>query len=485
MILAVCILFRLASSLRLITLPPLDKKGNGIFIKNDSQKLKLERVSLTNISDMYVVVHSRKIYFYNRGSYYGFGYDSDNITLKLMPVPVGKVHYFTQEITDRPRPRRARWSRVVRGDRDDSGIKTVRATKMVSEKETLEEDSTTRAQMYIRTKASGGRCGVEDRSDEKACDAEDTKPKENYGTLLKSLGEILQSYKRPVQRSAEVQEKDIESDSETLGGHSLDIVIEMVDQKEKAFTLKNERNMCVTYFQKSFIMAACTKSKRQMFKLVDAEDVADRFKKPTKSATGFDDIESEESSSSEEKPVKKLHELGIKKHRRLSGAKAREKKKKGRKPVEDSDKSYAPSSTSVQTSSADSGETRPAEKRLEPDFSASNPVLPKAVPMPRRIDEYCRDMYNRSGGQIDRLPKECLAFFGFKQTSPPMFRRAVKFPIPAPQRLSTAMKVSKDITPKVVENNPKEPSSAMTAEQQNINVIERLERALGTDMFLK
>lgn len=515
MILAIHIFVRMISSLRLITLPPLDRKGDGIFIKNDNLKLKLERVSPSSILDMYVVVHSRKVYFYNRGSYYGFGYDSDNVKLKLIPVPVGKVHYFTQEIADRPRPRRTRWGRVVVRDGDDpNAVKTIRTIKSISEKETLEEDSTSRVRnpsYILRSRVPDERYVEEEPKYEKVYDTGITRPKTDYNTLFKSLGEILQSYKGPAQKTADTQ-KDIESDSEMLDSQSLDIGIEMVDQKEKTFVLKNGRNLCVTYFQKSFIMTACAKSKRQTFKLVEAENVASRFKRPTRKSnvSVFDDIVSKEesSSSSEEKSARGFYEVANKKiseklrEKLGTGLGPKKGKKNGKskeskksKPKEDSETgSHTPSSTSVQPqeSSAESGDanqTRSKRPNPEPS-SAPGPTLPKLVPTPRRLDEYCRDMYRRSMGQVNRLPEECQVFFGFRTPAPlPAFKRTIRFPISAPRsaRLSAVSKLPKNAVPKAVEETkPKsEPVPATTTEQQNINVIERLERALGTDMFFK
>ncbi len=87
---------KLFYSFRLLTFPPLDHSKNdlnndfGVFIKNQDLKLKLEMVDEENIIDMYVVVHNRKILFYNKGNYFGFGYDTDGITLKLIPIGIGK-----------------------------------------------------------------------------------------------------------------------------------------------------------------------------------------------------------------------------------------------------------------------------------------------------------------------------------------------------------------------------------------------------------
>lgn len=532
MIFAICSFLRLASSLRLVTLPPLDKKGDGIFIKNDSLKLKLERVNQSNILDMYVVVHSRKVYFYNRGSYYGFGYDSDNVALKLVPVPVGKVHYFTQETIDQPRPKRTRWRRAVKRNGDDSNtsVKTIKTIKYTSEKEALEDESTSHvanAPYFLRSRAPGEGCSTGDEVKcEKVHDAGSPGPRADYGTLFKNLGEILRGYKNPVQRAVDTREKDIESDSEMLDSRSLDIEIEMVNQREKTFVLKNGRNLCVTYFQKLFIMAACTKSKRQTFKLVEAEDVASRLKGPAegRNVSAFDDIvmkEESSSSSSEEKSAgeffeaanKKINEKlrerlgGGSKHKKSKEVKVKTKDakevKKGKhkdakrnKHKEDSEvRSHAPSSTSVapQEPSSENSEVSKTKSNKHPEpepSSVANPTLPKFVPMPRRIDEYCRDMYNRSMGQINRLPEECLVFFGFRMPAPlPAFKRTARFPVSIPQgsRVLKVSKLPKGPILKVAEDiKPKsEPLPAATAEQQNINVIEKLERALGTDTFFK
>ena len=53
----------------------------------------------------------------------------------------------------------------------------------------------------------------------------------------------------------------------------LDLRISTVDRKKKTFVLKNDRNFCMTYCEKVLILSECKKTKRQVFKLVDADTV--------------------------------------------------------------------------------------------------------------------------------------------------------------------------------------------------------------------
>ncbi|ELA42034.1 uncharacterized protein VICG_00881 [Vittaforma corneae ATCC 50505] len=81
---------------RLLTLDQVYEKQKDMFIMNSESNLKIQKVDTLNITNFYVVLHSRKIFFYTKGSYYGFIYDNDNVKLKLGPASINTVQYFTQ-----------------------------------------------------------------------------------------------------------------------------------------------------------------------------------------------------------------------------------------------------------------------------------------------------------------------------------------------------------------------------------------------------
>lgn len=608
--------------LRLITLPPLEKRGNGIFLKNQDLNIKLEKVTESNIMDMYVVVHNRKIFFYNKGSYHGFGYDEDNVSLKLNPISLGKINYFSQDNDDQ-RLRIVRWGDLIKKSKSGSNeanpisksfksdishentdypeiiIKThapaksgdnentERKVRTISSKHVLEEENSPRIEQGIEiiggysdydlnkkkyddgkyertpryTKSKIGSCLFSEKNCEwvkddynKRHDDRQTKTDE-YGSILRNLGEMLKNYQGPKpdqtkkpERKEEVYKKplkeDIQSDSEMLDVKTLDISISTVDKKNKTFVLKNKNNLCVTYYQGMFIMTACTNSKKQIFKLVNAEDVAKKLspkkekqdspenKEKADSNGTKDDTElsgeadrinvpdpKDEADDNAKKEKKEEPKKTKKKNqkKRPKNKKSKKGRKKGKKKSESSEKEEDTSSSESEES--ESKEKEPPkknkkkkkhrskktpdesafQKQPQPEFEDSKSNYnPNYAPRqfnrpnqmnnqpPRRLEEYCRDLYNKAYGQINKLPPECRNLYGFRgPVNPVSLKTTIKVPIKTPGKPNLKIKVPQ----KFIQKSQPEPKSEVdninskTPEQQNNNLIAKLEKALGTDSF--
>lgn len=269
-------------SFRLLTLDQLYEKTGDTFIMNYKESPKLAKVNMENMPLFYVVLHSRKLLFYTKGLYYGFSYDSDNIKLKLGEVNVSKIEYYTQDIA------------ILEKDDDDNNIGKGRTIKV------LKWDD------LIKNKGKDKKLDDNIEDDIKNITVKHKKEELSYPTRIINRKEEI-SYRRPIYKESckdsigtdshydvkyikapeenknnhinnnkkphKKDSNEIESDSEMLDSKLIDIQVETINKDKKTFVLKNKNNSCVTYFEKSFILAECRKSKRQIFKLVNVEDV--------------------------------------------------------------------------------------------------------------------------------------------------------------------------------------------------------------------
>lgn len=124
----------------------------------------------------------------------------------------------------------------------------------------------------------------------------------DYQVFLKNLAQSYNFLENPLAPSEnkstinipehrkELKDPDgIESDSEELKPNYLNFYLSYVNKDKKKFNLKKDNNICITYYKKSFIMAACSKSRRQVFELVDASKIAVNMNKSK--ATAYNDDE--------------------------------------------------------------------------------------------------------------------------------------------------------------------------------------------------
>lgn len=108
MVLLLAILLSGILSYRLLYLPQLESTGllpgsvNRHYVLNDSGNLALSTPSMKTIPGMYVVIHHRRLYFYNGGKYYDFSFAPDGVEAILVPVDVlADIQHFTQELVEK------------------------------------------------------------------------------------------------------------------------------------------------------------------------------------------------------------------------------------------------------------------------------------------------------------------------------------------------------------------------------------------------
>lgn len=493
--------------LRLLTLDQIYEKQKDMFIMNSKSILKIQKVDTLNITNFYVVLHSRKIFFYTKGSYYGFIYDNDNIKLKLSPVSMGKVQYFSQDVgpTDIEEKVPTRSIKVLKWDdlikkrngeaKDDpTGIDSdsikndaigdnMSKGKGLVEKEhvdrlslrhrmpmpstspgsvrKLEDSKTYEDAGYSIALASKGVSKNYRRTDDEECDVLKPschKPKDllHYKSEMKIEAKPL---KRPEIAGKSMDE--IESDSDVLDSKTLDIKVNTLDRSKQTFVLKNDKNLCVTYFERSFILAECRKSKRQIFKFVEIEEVMNRIS-PKKRPAEDDTIEGErEGSSTEEKE----EFPGLIK--RDNGRTGRKERKYPSKPEEDREESIE------YVEKIEQMFPKSQEETSQKDINyLHNPQSQMRINM----ESQCRSLLNRSLGRLEGLPEECKRLLGVP-TNPAIagaaqprngiseFSMVKTSYVPAKKR--TQSDVQKEKTP-IYEFNRKN------------NILARLEKALRT-----
>jgi len=247
------ILFTSVSAFRLLTLGQVYEKHKDVYIMNNNSHLKFQRATVETITNFYSVIHLRRVLFYTRGTYYGLVYASDGIRLKLGSVSPGKVQYYTQELEEQD-AKIPRWDLLLKGRSDKEDYVVAEARPVIRRAPIHELEPPPKKVMRSETKMN--------------CNLRHCETKGSEVPLPVKKTEEIKKMKR---------RDDIESDSEMGGLSTLSIKVETVDPAKKTFVMKDERNQCVTYFEKTFILSECRRSKRQVFKMVNIESVMDRL----------------------------------------------------------------------------------------------------------------------------------------------------------------------------------------------------------------
>ena len=525
------------SAFRLLTLDKLGEKHKNIFIANINSKPKLMRIKTENISNFYVVVHSKKVFFYSKGIYHTFSYDIDNVKLKLSPVEIGKVQYYTQDMEDNssragisrtisqfgnPEHKKMRGIKVMKWD--ELIKKPASITKVTESKKVETIDSFNRRKVrkipssvlsVMRNPTELSEEGTEKMKDNDEVMAPEDEnegtpsfeyvpeknnngindEKINYKNAIKNLYELIKNPKKENQKFPPKHRGDIESDSEMTGPKSLNISIEVVNG-DKAFVLKNDKNLCVTYFQKSFLLAECTNSKRQLFKLVKADEVINKLHKKVKGSLPKqqeDELIEEITTSSNNKEIneKEDHSSDIEGPEDIKEDKKPQKKKRKEKPVKKKPKADIKKLPKKHEDAKPKEQEKPPvpipkpsdnqnNRRIPPNQNNFKKIIhkttisrkPVEAPLPPNFEKYCRDVLNQNGGRFDLLPPGCDKVLGFGRYSyaPPPAQQP-------PQGIKAPLGITIQATTVTQPLNTPEVKEENNTGQSN-NLIERLEREL-------
>lgn len=352
------LLISFINAFRLLTLDSVAEKHNDIFIMNAEMKLSLQKITPSTIKKFYVVLHNRKLFFYNKGNYYQFVRDSDTLKIKLAPINLGKVQFFTQDVQPIRRVKVMKWDELIKKDEKSSDGTSNAPTKATSHpnqgriSNTLLEATefkpvNVKAGNFYQADLEMDHNGTNQSLHAEYRESIPTKPRKNsmaYQENEESLPRpksippesvVYEDNPRMIKPSKirpavqyppaevyqDVQEDkksyrikkslvdEIESDSEMTDSKGLDLKVSTLNSNKKTFLLRNENNLCLTYFEKTFILAECTKNKRQIFRLVPAEDIAKQFKEDEKKKieARFEDLnEISEETEDENKDIDEI-----------------------------------------------------------------------------------------------------------------------------------------------------------------------------------
>ncbi|ELA42035.1 uncharacterized protein VICG_00882 [Vittaforma corneae ATCC 50505] len=308
------------------------------------------------------------------------------------------------------------------------------------------------------------------RTDEEECDGSKSmchKPKNllHYKSEMKVEANPL---RRPGIAGKRMDE--IESDSNVLDSKFLDIKVNTIDRNKQTFVLKNDGNLCVTYFEKSFILAECRQSKRQVFKLVEVEEVMNRLN-PKGRPMEEDTIEGEkEESSSEENEENKFDRENSKSKFKRENSKPDKKDKKKKRPS----KSEEDLTESVEY--AEKIERVFPENLREVHLKDINSLYNPQNQMKANMEHQCRDLLNRNLGRLDVLPEECKRLL--ETPANPMMARTT---LPR-GGISGFSMVKTNYVParKRSQNDVQKEKASIYEVNRTNNILTRLEKALRT-----
>lgn len=428
---------------RLLTLNQIHDRKKDMFLSNSNGSLRIQKATVQNIRNFYVVLRARKIFFYTKGNYYGLAYDNDNVKLKLSPVNISKIYHFTQDadLDDKEENTSARsikvlkWGELVKKKTTECGSKKTdamnsatneRPIPVVKPVEKMQRphhikisrkplgDDAEEASMrhsyrpdediphHSYPKSSKKKINYQYTPDEpKRRNDENADYRLNQYTPPSIKEDVL-----PVHKSDKPEKKnEIESDSDILEGSHLNITIKTVNYENKTFVLKNEKNQCVTYFEKVFILAECKKSKRQIFRLVDVDEVIRRIS-PKKQSLKDDLLDEGNDDSPFDEVINPEQEASRIPDRRVERSPLKiVKSVEERRPLTTVWASYS----SVRSAEKDEMQHPEISGKLSAPAYAPAPLSHPYTP--RQIQEdkerWCWDLFNRNFGRIGRLPDEC------------------------------------------------------------------------------
>lgn len=526
---------------RLITLDSLysDPSHSDLFIMNKDSKMKISRINPENLPLFYTVIHSRKIFFYTRGNYYSLGYSEDGVSLKLSPVNMGKVEFFTQENEEDVRKIKImRWDDLIKKAREKG-----KEEKDCEENKGCEEKKVESKVIEIkRSKTDGNKMNdrrlndrrVDDRKmDDRRMDDNrySSKIDEGYNNRIndKYSIKIDEKYSSKMWDSSPYNKindekshynnlnddpkfklkihspHEIESDSEMIDSKSLNIKIDTVDPHKKTFFLKNDNDMCVTYFRKSFVFAECKNRRRQVFRIIGMEEILDKVKKideEKKESKNVDFIkEIEDESSVDGNVISNKEGVVVKRGGTLK--KANLKNKTISKPIVNVDtKPTINVDTNINVDKPVEGkdeETIEQEEIIESTEQSpvqNRPIMKKQP----TLYEFCRNLLNKNFGRIETLPLNCINVLGINLQQPNILQqnntlqqnrpgftpqRAIFQPRRLPPLKITKTRIIKRkvIPTKKIESTTKTEASEESKTGKSLNVIERLQKALGQEAF--
>lgn len=486
------------AAFRLLTLDQLGEKNKDIFIANIDSKPKLLKVTPDNIPNFYVVVHSNKIFFYTKGNYHSFAHDIDNVKLKLSPVELGKMQFYTQENYDSDNDQNnhhkikgikvMKWDDLIKKPASMTKVTESRKIENFKAKPILIREQPIVFHSPLKAiEENKEEPGEPEKAPNETVPLKDDS-KSDYKEIIKSLYDIIKNPKKSKENFNQKAKKDIESDSEMIGPKSLNITIDVVNDTSKTFVLKNDKNLCVTYFQKAFLLTECSNSKRQVFKLVRADEVLSRFQDQLNKPKEQDDEFLNEITASAEK----AKEEEPKQENKMEEETPRESRQK-RRPKRPTKIKKKPVSISADSERSDSQSNKP---QIEENPKAPRPVkiptfnnqvenkLPemKEIPLPPNFENHCRAILQRNNGRIDLLPPGCDRVLKLGRYAP---NNNFKPPFSLSMKLTTKPQMRSESREVISESREEAKNhSEFFGETKNLNVkrpinlIERLEREL-------